>query len=425
MVERSVSRRQLLQGGALAGTAGLAGCAGAGAILRGGEPSNTEKGPIRFGGTVSETGDLAAEGQATAEGYRLWKEYMNEEHGGIAVGGRRRPISLTLYDDESSKRRAITLYQRLIHRDDVDFLLGPYSSGITIAIAGIATRNNIPVISTNGAANKIYKLDYENVFGVLSPGSQYLPPIIDAVMNTDTPPKRAGLIAANDIFSQVIADATVRRINRINGLELVMHTTIPAGTSDLSNPITNAMTSNVDFLLGATHTKEAIAATRSAQRQGFNPRAMGYAVGPDTTQFIQTLGPVADGVFGTVQWSRDLSISGGPYFGTAQDYVQKYREYIPNAAITYRQAMATAGGLSYQRAIQEYAQSTETEAVKEGLNRMNVNTALGRLGFDDRNELERINLKREMYVTQVQNGSIEVVYPSDVGSATMNYPVDY
>lgn len=417
MARPSINRRAFLgKATAVVGAVGLAGC---------GTMTRTRNQPsIRFGGTVSETGNLAATGIETREGYELWKHYINDEYGGIEIDGNRHPIETVLYDDESSKKRAIKLYQRLIYSDDIDFLLGPYSSGITLAVMTIANRNNLPFISTEGASNKIYKQDYKNVFGVLSPASTYLAPIVDVVMAQNNPPKRAGIVHTNDIFARQVWKATVKKINQVDGVKLVLDTEVPTGTSDLSGVITAAKSRNVDFFLGATHTKESIAGTRAARRLRYEPKAMGYSVGPNTAQFIQALGKTANGILGSFQWFPSLSLT-GPYFKTTQNYVEQYHKYFGGGTLTYHQALASAGGLAYQRAIEKYAQSTDPEAVISGLNRVDFPSTLARIGFDEREDLERVNLKRRMFATQIQDQSFELVYPRDVGTAKLQYPFSW
>ena len=54
---------------------------------------------IRIGAAVSETGRYSQEGQHTREGYLLWEDWVNNEYGGIDVGGDRYKVKLVLYDD--------------------------------------------------------------------------------------------------------------------------------------------------------------------------------------------------------------------------------------------------------------------------------------------------------------------------------------
>ncbi|MCD6492260.1 MAG: ABC transporter substrate-binding protein [Archaeoglobaceae archaeon] len=60
--------------------------------------------------------------------------------GGIYVKslGKKLPVEIKYYDDESSGDRVQQLYAQLITSDKADFLISPYSSGLTASAAIIA-----------------------------------------------------------------------------------------------------------------------------------------------------------------------------------------------------------------------------------------------------------------------------------------------
>ena len=61
---------------------------------------------ITHGIPISDTGKYAREGGDTRNGYILWLEWVNEEHGGIDVGGVCHRAELIMYDDESDADKA-------------------------------------------------------------------------------------------------------------------------------------------------------------------------------------------------------------------------------------------------------------------------------------------------------------------------------
>jgi branched-chain amino acid transport system substrate-binding protein len=100
--------------GALAALAALAACKGRGASAK------TE---IRFGATLPLTGSEARIGGFYREGYDLAIEQANKD-GGLQVGDKKLPVRLTLLDDTSTQATAVSLADRLVNSDKVDFLLG-------------------------------------------------------------------------------------------------------------------------------------------------------------------------------------------------------------------------------------------------------------------------------------------------------------
>ena len=86
--------------------------------------------PIRIGASLAQTGAFAELGQSQLRGYQLCVKHMNDKGGVLG-----RKLELVPYDDGSDRATAIRLYEKLIARDKVDLVLGPYASPITDAVA--------------------------------------------------------------------------------------------------------------------------------------------------------------------------------------------------------------------------------------------------------------------------------------------------
>src|SRR6266403_5535946 len=93
---------------------------------------------IRVGLSASISGTFQLQGQQALDGALLWQSHANAE-GGICVnGGTPRPVRLIWYDDGGRVSRTRENVLRLIRNDNVDILLGPHSSSLTMAAAEIA-----------------------------------------------------------------------------------------------------------------------------------------------------------------------------------------------------------------------------------------------------------------------------------------------
>jgi len=110
---------------------------------------------ITLGATVSLTGKYALNGINTKNGYDLAIRQINDK-GGVKIGGKRHTLEVRYYDDESTPARSTELVERLIQEDGVNFMLGPYSSGLTKAILPIIERHKVPMVEANGAARELF-----------------------------------------------------------------------------------------------------------------------------------------------------------------------------------------------------------------------------------------------------------------------------
>src|SRR3546814_10735844 len=85
---------------------------------------------------------------------------MINDAGGVKVGDKTYKVEIIYYDDESTTARGALLAERLIRQDGVKFMLDPYSSGLTTAIAPITEKHSIPMVEGNGAARSLFTKGY-------------------------------------------------------------------------------------------------------------------------------------------------------------------------------------------------------------------------------------------------------------------------
>ena len=112
-------------------------------------------GEITIGSAISLTGKYATNGVHAQKGYEYAISKI-KENGGVKVGGKCYNFKVIYYDDESKGDRGATLAERLISQDKVQYMLGPYSSGMTKAIAPVTEKYKIPMIEAEGASRSLF-----------------------------------------------------------------------------------------------------------------------------------------------------------------------------------------------------------------------------------------------------------------------------
>ena len=169
---------------------------------------------IILGAAVSLTGKYSTNGKNTKNGYNLAVERINQM-GGVKVGGKAYKFDIIYYDDESKGDRAAALAERLIKQDGVKYMLGPYSSGMTKAIAPVTEENKIPMVEANGASRSLFTKGYKYLFAVLSAANQYLEVAIDlAVEKNGGKPVDIAMAFEQDAFSQDVRIGVVEAAER-------------------------------------------------------------------------------------------------------------------------------------------------------------------------------------------------------------------
>jgi len=104
---------------------------------------------IVAGAVLSLTGEHSAGGNDVRNGYEFAVRRLTER-GGLRLGDRCYNLRIIYHDDESNPARASELAERLVSRDNVRFLLGPYGVARTEAVAAVARRRQVPLIAIEG-----------------------------------------------------------------------------------------------------------------------------------------------------------------------------------------------------------------------------------------------------------------------------------
>ena len=143
---------------------------------------------ITLGSSISLTGKYATNGLHTQRGYDYAVKVINEA-GGVKVGGKSYKLAVKYYDDESTPARGAQLAERLIQQDGVEYMLGPYSSGMTKAIAPVSEKFGVPMVEAEGASRSLFTQGYKYLFAVLSTSEQYLATAIDFAADKSSDPK--------------------------------------------------------------------------------------------------------------------------------------------------------------------------------------------------------------------------------------------
>lgn len=370
-----VQRRALLKAAGVAGLVGLAGCLGGGD--GGGGSGGTQK--LTLGAAISETGDLANEGNLYLDSYKMTIQDINDR-GGVEIGGTTYELELTYYDDESSASTARQLYQRLIERDGVNYLLGPYSSGVTLAAQPVVQRAQLPMVEGGGASSEIFTKDNEYVFGLLPTANHYADGAL-ALANTFNNPavQQLGLGVANDTFSQDVARG-VRNVAKQYGWEIVVDQSFPANTNDLSSVVNAVANAQPQVYVHSGHYQDAVLIANQFRQFNVTVPMPMATVGVTPQSFIKETGKAGNYWHGTSQWASEANYDGF-FYGTASDYAKAFTktyDYQPD----YHNAAGSACILTYLNAFKQ-VDSLSPKTVHAQLVKTDATTSFGPVNFND------------------------------------------
>ncbi|MFQ5850711.1 MAG: amino acid ABC transporter substrate-binding protein [Candidatus Binatia bacterium] len=373
---------------------------------------------IVFGAALSFTGKYSTNGKHTKNGYELAVKRLNEM-GGVKVGGKNYKIKITYYDDESTPARGAQLAERLIKQDGVKFMLGPYSSGLTKAIAPVTEKYKIPMVEGNGASRGLFNKGYKYIFAVLSTSDYYLREAInlaaEVAKKEGGSPKRVKVAIAveNDPFSLDIRAGVIEDIQRW-GMKLVVDDKLPPELNDMAATLTKVKALKPDVLVVSGHSKGATLAIRQVSDMKVDVPMLAITH-CEAAAVIRQFGSKADYTLCAAQWAPALTYR-DKWFGSASDYAKTFKKkygYVP----PYQAAESTATVLVYADALRRTG-SFDTEKVRDSIAKTNLQTFYGNVKFDKTGK----NIAKPMVLRQIQKGKLKVVAPTKWATSKLIYP---
>ena len=382
--------------------------------------SKVEGDTIVLGSAISLTGKYSTNGVHAQNGYELAVTRINEM-GGVKVGGKSYKLKIVYYDDESTPARGAQLAERLIKQDGVKFLLGPYSSGLTKAIAPVTEKYKIPMVEAEGASRSLFTQGYRYLFAVLSTSEQYLSSAIDLAaeiaLKTGRQPSDITIAMAfeNDPFSLDVRAGVIDDASKY-GMKIVIDDKLPRELSDMSATLTKVKALKPDILVVSGHSKGAATAARQLQEMKIDTPmvAMTHC---EAAKIVTKFGASTNDILCPTQWAETLSYS-GDYFGSAADFDQLFKAtYEGYKNGPYQAAQASAAVLVWKDAF-ERADSFDVEKVRDALAATDMKTFYGGIKFSEAGN----NTAKPMVLRQIQDGQFNVVAPSEWASHQVNYP---
>lgn len=389
-------------------------------VAAGSAKAKVEGDTILLGSAISFTGKYSTNGIHASNGYNLGAKRINEM-GGVKVGGKSYKIKIQYYDDESTPLRTAQLAERLIKQDGIKFILGPYSSATTKAIAPVTEKYKIPMVEAEGASRSLFTQGYKYLFAVLSTSEQYLASSIAlaAEMAEKSGKKPSDVKVAmafeNDPFSLDVRAGVVDDVKKF-GMKIVIDDKLPRDLSDMAATLTKVKAVKPDILVISGHSKGAATAARQIKEMKIDVPMIALTH-CEAAKIVKKLGASTNDFLCPTQWAETLSYSGAA-FGTAAEYDKVFKaEFSGYKNVPYQAAQATAAVLVWKDAF-ERANSFDTEKIRDALAKTDLSTFYGRVKFSSAGN----NIAKPMVLRQIQNGKFNVVAPSKWASHKINFP---
>jgi ABC-type branched-subunit amino acid transport system substrate-binding protein len=310
------------------------------------------------------------------------------------------------------------LYTKLINDDKADFLVSPYSSGLTDAAAVIAQQNNKIMLTAGAASDSTYKKGFTMVYQTYTPASRYLTGAVDILAKLDQKAKKIAIVHEKDKFStDVVTD--LKKYAEGKGYNVVLFEGYDSGTTDFA-PFINKIPPDIDAIMGGGHFADTSTFAKQIYEKGVKPKVVALLVAPPEPKFAE-MGEACVAVIGASQWEPAAKYSPesakaankewvGP---TVADFVKDYKAKFKEDP-SYHSAGGYVAGLLIEQAIRQ-AGSTATDKVKAELDKMDIATFYGNIKFDTNPAANGLQVGHDMVYIQWMKDSgkytKEIIWP--------------
>ena len=298
------------------------------------EPTSTSTpdGPdvIKVGYTNSLTGGLSVLYVGTRTTIDHWVNTVNSQ-GGLYLHkyGRRIPIEMTEYDDQSDPAVCQKLYEKLITEDKVDIVLSPLGGYMAYPLIPVMDRYDFSMIT--GACTAPEKEEEAGDWLYWPPGGSDLYIAWESVDFIKKYKEEAGydsiaVVNPQQATCQQVADKTIEML-KANGLDVDHYAPYPADATDLTGVVTELKSVNPDALIACTYPSDSFVLQNALLGVDFSPKFLHYFIGPTIPAWTNAYADQLEGV--CVYSLYNAGLPPGMYPGGAELH-QYFKEHAPD-----------------------------------------------------------------------------------------------
>lgn len=335
---------------------------------------------IKIGVIAPLTGELATYGEREKNVFLLAQEEINQAGG---INGAK--LTLVIEDSKTTPTGGVSAAQKLISVDKVPVIIGETASSITLAIAPIAEREKVVLLTPISSNDKISQAgDY--IFRLAPYDS--LQAVIVAKWFIDLGYKTAAIIYINNDYGKGLNDSFIKEFQKFGG-QVIASEAVDPGKRDFRSQLTKLKQAASGAIFAPLYPEEAgIMLKQKAELNIMTP-----IVGTDPfhdPKIFELAGNAADGLMFT-----DVAPGNGPVWEQMKSqYMTRYKKE-PDIVVaeSYDAVKLIAHVISKV--------GTDTAKIRDALyNLQGYVGAIGEINFDRNGD----NISKSFYKYKIQGG---------------------
>lgn len=253
-----------------------------------GEAKQETKETIKIGALFAITGPGASLGLGERDTVVMLEEQINAAGG---INGH--PIKVIIYDTETDGTKALLAAKKLVEDEEVSVVIGPTTSGVSLALVPYFQEEGIPLISAAAAAAIVEPIE-DRHWVFKTPQSDYL--VIEAAVKyfQENNIKKVGFISEATGYGDS-GRMELEKLAPAAGIEVTTWERFDSGDRDMTAQLTKIRNTKPDAIIVWSIPPAASVVQQNIFDMGFDiPIIQSHGIGNMT--FIEVAGQAAEGV---------------------------------------------------------------------------------------------------------------------------------
>lgn len=366
-----------------------------------------DKGPIKFGISVSLTGGFAEAIRPAMLADKVWEEEVNARGGLLG-----RKVEMTFRDNRSNPDDGVSIFQRF-QQGGYDFVFEDSGAFMVQRESTLAEQQQMLFLSPNGFARSLYERGYKYLFFTGAAVAEDLNigavRLLEAMKEADRPKSVAYVSIENIAFTSTTKG--MQEFVKPMKMASVLDVTYPPNINDATPIVDNIKQKNPDMVYHAGLNNDSLLFARAMKQQGFKTRLIMISqVAGAQPNFLTTFGDSVEGMIYASPWEPQVKTTGNAAFLAAY---QKANSTLP----TYNAAQAYARWQILEAAVNA-TKSLDHKVLRDYIAKAEFDTVVGKIKYNEKG----YSVPQDTIVTQVQKGQKVVVWPKDQATGALVYP---
>ena len=367
---------------------------------------------FKIGLSATLSGRHAIQGRESLRGIKLFTEELRARSGVETRDGKSLVPELVFYDDASIPEKTSENTLRLIEKDRVDILLGPYSSSLTLACVETAEKAQRVVWNYGGSLDDIPSRARGKTVSAITGASSYFQAVVDMIHDCYAEAVEISVLRlTGSRFSETVCEGAFLRAKERKMRAVVYD--FSSGTEDFSAILSRAKSQGASCVLCCGGMEDDIKLAKWIRRNSDFDFGVVATLAAAVNEFENRLGREADGFVSTSQWEPTLSLS--PDFGPSPREFSDRFAHAYGYAPDYTAAQSYNMGLIIEKLIERTGETDEQALLREAL-RFEFTTFYGDFRIDPKTLRQT---GHRMLVTQWQDGEKKIVFPKEYSNSRL------